>query len=127
MKKILPQLLMAVCVCMCCSCVVMQKEYESQASTAKRTETEIPIYTAEPQLRSYEEMAHYEAVGSNITSFNRVLARVKKQARRDGCEALVKVKFYRQPIGAGRRPATFPKIVAVGVRFTDRGELANNQ
>jgi hypothetical protein len=104
----------------------MHKEYGSKGATAKRTESEIPVYTAEPQTRSYQEMAHYEAVGSNITSFDRVLARIKNQARRDGCQALVKVKFYRQPIGSGRKPATFPKIQAIGIRFTDREDLANN-
>lgn len=122
--KFLPQVLVAVCIMLCCSCVVMHKDYEAEA-TAKRIEGIIPVYTSEPALRSYQELAHYEAVGSNVTSFKKVLARITRQARRDGCEALVHVKFYRQPIGAGRKPSTFPKIEAVGVRFTDRGELAN--
>lgn len=123
--KFLQNLVLAVCIGMCCSCVVMHKNYEAEA-TAKRTEGIIPVYTAEPELRNYEEVAHYEAVGSNVTSFKKVLARVRRQARKDGCEALVKVKFYRQPIGAGRKPATFPKVEATGVRFTDRNGLANN-
>jgi|GEM_PF-2307357 len=125
MIKYLPQILLAACIGLSSGCVVMNKNYATAVKT-ERTDGDIPVYTSEPALRTYQEITHYEAIGSNVTSFDRVLTRIRQQARRDGCQALVKVKFYRQPLGAGRHPSTFPKIEAVGIRFTDRADLANN-
>ncbi len=124
MKKILYSILIGQGL-WCSSCVMLHKNYQSEQH-AQRTKTDIPIFTQEPELRTYEEVSHYEAVGSNITSFDRVLARIKNQAKRDGCEALVRVKFYRQPIGSGVKPTSFPTIEAVGIRFVERNKLANN-
>lgn len=100
------------------ACVKIQSNCHTQVQTP-RTETEIGVYTSQPTFRSFRETAKYEAIGSNITSFERVLERVKNQARRDGCEALVNVRFSKQPIGSGRFSSAFPKVEAVGVVFED--------
>jgi hypothetical protein len=99
------------------SCVKIQSNCHPQLQT--RTENEIGVYTTQPTFRSFRETVKYEAIGSNITSFERVLERVKNQARRDGCEALVNVRFSKQPIGNGRFSSAFPKVEAVGVVFED--------
>ncbi len=100
------------------SCVRVQRSCDPELKNPKK-ETEISVYTTQPIFRSYRETVRYEAIGSNITSFDRVLARIKNQAKRDGCEALVNVKFYKQPIGTGRFNSSFPKIEATGVIFED--------
>lgn len=124
MKKILHGILVVQLV-WCSSCVMMHKNYPGEKQK-ERTKTDIPVFTQEPTLRSYEEVSHYEAVGSNITSFDRVLARIKHQAKRDGCQALVRVKFFRQPIGTGVKSTYFPTIQAVGIRFVESDKMANN-
>jgi hypothetical protein len=100
------------------SCVKVQSNCHPHVQTP-RTENEIGVYTTQPTFRSFRETVKYEAIGSNITSFERVLERVKNQARRDGCEALVNVRFSKQPIGSGRFSSAFPKVEAVGVVFED--------
>ncbi len=112
--------------CLGSGCVVINKSSEAQQVSIQRIKEDIPVFTAEPTMREYEEISHYEAIGSNISSFDRVLVRIKSQARRDGCEALVKVRFYRQTIGRGARAATFPTIEAVGIRYAKQNGLANN-
>ena len=102
------------------SCVKVQRNCQpSPQNSHPDADTEISVYTSQPTFRSFRETVKYEAIGSNITSFERVLERIKDQARRDGCEALVNVKFYKQPIGNGRFSSAFPKIEAVGVVFED--------
>jgi hypothetical protein len=115
-KKFL--LLMAAIVVFTNGCVVLRQDQQTPQNTAaRRTEGEIPLFSTPPDLRDYRELTRYEAVGSNITSFNRVLTRLKRRAERDGCDALVKVRFYRQAIGTGRRAASFPTVEAVGIRY----------
>jgi hypothetical protein len=102
------------------SCVKVQRNCQPALQNPQPDhDTEISVYTSQPTFRSFRETVKYEAIGSNITSFERVLERIKSQARRDGCEALVHVKFYKQPIGSGRFSSAFPKIEAVGVVFED--------
>lgn len=102
------------------SCVKVQSNCHPKVQTPRPdTDNEIGVYTSQPTFRSFRETVKYEAIGSNITSFERVLERVKNQARRDGCEALVNVRFYKQPIGSGRFSSAFPKVEAVGVVFED--------
>ena len=98
-------------------CVVLRQDRPTQTA-ARHTGGEIPLFaTAPPDLRDYQELTRYEAVGSNITSFNRVLTRLKRRAERDGCDALVKIRFYRQALGSGKRAASFPTVEAVGIRY----------
>jgi hypothetical protein len=80
---------------------------------------EIHVFVTQPTSRAFQETMRYEAIGSNISSFEQVLKRVKCRARKDGCEALVQVKFYRQIYGNGKIGSSFPKIEAVGIRYTD--------
>jgi predicted amidophosphoribosyltransferase len=105
---------------MCSSCVQVRRceVVEAQAKLASQ-EKEVAIYTTEPIHRDYQETFKYEAIGSNITSFDKVLERIKSQARRDGCQALVHVKFYRHQLGTRKYGSSFPKIEATGIRFTD--------
>ncbi len=102
----------------CTSCVRVHRSCDPTL-TAPKKDREISVYTSQPAFRGYRETVRYEAIGSNITSFDRVLSRIKSQAKRDGCEALVNVKFYKQPIGNGRFSSAFPKIEATGVIFED--------
>lgn len=126
MKHFFRHSIFLLAVCLCGGCVIINKSSEARQASVQRIREDIPVFTAKPALREYKEISHYEAIGSNISSFDRVLTRIKSQARRDGCEALVKVRFYRQTIGRGARAATFPTIEAVGIRYAERNGLANN-
>jgi hypothetical protein len=80
---------------------------------------EVHVFVTQPTSRAYQETMRYEAIGSNISSFQHVLKRLKNRARKDGCEALVQVKFYRQNYGNGKLGSSFPKVEAIGIRYTD--------
>jgi hypothetical protein len=116
--------LLASALIICCSCVQIQRTAKIQQEIPElqadnNKESEIHVYVFQPTFRSYQETVKYEAIGSNISSFDQVLNRVKNRARKDGCEALVQVKFYRQPYGNGKLGSSFPKIEAIGVRYTE--------
>jgi hypothetical protein len=112
---------------LCCSCVQIQKAEKispviplQEAKIADtETDSDINVYVFKPAFRSYQETVIYEAIGSNISSFDQVLNKVKSRARKDGCEALVQVKFYRQAYGNGKLGSSFPKIEAIGVKYTE--------
>src|SRR3712207_3816818 len=72
--------------------IVSQQQLEEEKSNYI---SEVHVFVTQPTSRAYQETMRYEAIGSNISSFDHVLKRVKNRARRDGCEALVQVKFYR--------------------------------
>ncbi len=116
--------LLASVLIICCSCVQIQRTAKIQQETPElqadsNRESDIEVFVFQPNFRSYQETVKYEAIGSNISSFDQVLNRVKSRARKDGCEALVQVKFYRQPYGNGKLGSSFPKIEAIGVRYTE--------
>ena len=122
---------------LCCSCVQIQRaekisnivplqqaKIEAKASdeatiTDDIADNDINVYVFQPTFRSFQETVKYEAIGSNISSFDQVLNKVKSRARKDGCEALVQVKFYRQAYGNGKLGSSFPKIEAIGVKYTE--------
>lgn len=112
---------------LCCSCVQIQKADKispvvpvQQASISDDdADSQIHVYVFQPTFRSFQETVKYEAIGSNISSFDQVLNKVKSRARKDGCEALVQVKFYRQAYGNGKLGSSFPKIEAIGVKYTE--------
>ncbi|QHT70114.1 hypothetical protein GXP67_27440 [Rhodocytophaga rosea] len=106
-----------------CSCVQLQRSEEIVSQQQLEEESnyinEVHVFVTQPTARAYQETMRYEAIGSNISSFEHVLKRVKKRARKDGCEALVQVKFYRQMFGNGKLGSSFPKVEAIGIRYTD--------
>lgn len=112
---------------LCCSCVQIQKAekirpvipVQEAKNVEDDSESQINVYVFTPAFRSYQETVKYEAIGSNISSFDQVLNKVKSRARKDGCEALVQVKFYRQAYGNGKLGSSFPKIEAIGVKYTE--------
>jgi hypothetical protein len=112
---------------LCCSCVQIQKAekispvipLQEAKMTDNDSDSDINVYVFKPAFRSYQETVIYEAIGSNISSFDQVLNKVKSRARKDGCEALVQVKFYRQAYGNGKLGSSFPKIEAIGVKYTE--------
>jgi hypothetical protein len=116
--------LLTLLISFCTSCVQIQRSDKIQpvveAEELKSKDSDdIHVFVFKPTFRTYQETVRYEAIGSNISSFDQVLNRIKSRARKDGCEALVQVKFYRQVYGNGRLGSSFPKIEAVGVRYTD--------
>jgi hypothetical protein len=112
---------------LCCSCVQIQKAEKISPVVPLQeakiqdddSESNINVYVFQPTFRSFQETVKYEAIGSNISSFDQVLNKVKSRARKDGCEALVQVKFYRQAYGNGKLGSSFPKIEAIGVKYTE--------
>jgi hypothetical protein len=112
---------------LCCSCVQIQKAEKIRPVVPLQeakildddSESNINVYVFQPTFRSFQETVKYEAIGSNISSFDQVLNKVKSRARKDGCEALVQVKFYRQAYGSGKLGSSFPKIEAIGVKYTE--------
>jgi hypothetical protein len=96
--------------------IVVQQQLEEEKSNYIN---EVHVFVTQPTSRAYQETMRYEAIGSNISSFEQVLKRVKHRARKDGCEALVQVKFYRQIYGNGKLGSSFPKVEAIGIRYTD--------
>lgn len=108
---------------LCCSCVQIQKAEKITPvvplQQASIDDDQINVYVFQPTFRSYQETVKYEAIGSNISSFDQVLNKVKSRARKDGCEALVQVRFYRQAYGSGKLGSSFPKIEAIGVKYTE--------
>ncbi len=108
---------------LCCSCVQIQKAEKISPvvplQEASIDDDQINVYVFQPAFRSYQETVKYEAIGSNISSFDQVLNKVKTRARKDGCEALVHVRFYRQAYGSGKLGSTFPKVEAIGVKYTE--------
>jgi hypothetical protein len=96
--------------------IVSQQQLEEEKSNYI---SEVHVFVTQPTSRAYQETMRYEAIGSNISSFEHVLRRVKNRARKDGCEALVQVKFYRQIYGNGKLGSSFPKVEAIGIRYTD--------
>ena len=112
---------------LCCSCVQIQKAdkispvipVQEAKNIEDGSDSRISVYVFKPAFRSYQETVKYEAIGSNISSFDQVLNKVKSRARKDGCEALVQVKFYRQAYGNGKLGSSFPKIEAIGVKYTE--------
>jgi hypothetical protein len=112
---------------MCCSCVQIQKAdkispvvpVQEAKMIDEDSDSQIQVYVFQPTFRSFQETVKYEAIGSNISSFDQVLNKVKSRARKDGCEALVQVKFYRQAYGNGKLGSSFPKIEAIGVKYTE--------
>lgn len=128
MKKSVPCIklsyMLGLCLALLSSCVQIQRSENiiPQAQKAEEHNSyneEIHVFVTQPTARAYQETMRYEAIGSNISSFEQVLNRVKQRARKDGCEALVQVKFYRQIYGNGKLGSSFPKIEAVGIRYTD--------
>jgi hypothetical protein len=108
----------------CTSCVQIQRSDKIQpvvqAEEFKSKDSDdIHVFVFKPTFRTYQETVKYEAIGSNISSFDQVLNKIKSRAKKDGCEALVQVKFYRQLYGNGKLGSSFPKIEAIGVRYTD--------
>jgi hypothetical protein len=105
------------------ACVQLQRSekivLQQQPEETNNYIDEINVFVTQPTSRSYQETMRYEAIGSNISSCHHVLKRVKKRARKDGCEALVQVKFYRQIYGNGKLGSSFPKVEAIGIRYTD--------
>jgi hypothetical protein len=106
-------------VCFSSACMRMK----STGVTAKKApaeyvaDEEIEVFVSKPVNRHFQEAMHYEIIGSNLVSYDRLLNRVKSQARKDGCEALVQVKFYKQQYS--KIGSAFPAIEAVGVRYVD--------
>lgn len=124
-KKTRSGSLLVMFVCILSSCVQMQRTENIVPQVVVKQEEkpsyndEIHVFVTQPAFRDYQETMRYEAIGSNISSFEQVLNRVKSRARKDGCEALVQVKFYRQIYGNGKLGSSFPKVEAIGIRYTD--------
>lgn len=96
------------------ACMRMQSSGTANKAIPEEDE-EIEVYISQPENKTYQEAMRYAIVGSNLITFERLLNRVKDQARKDGCEALVQVKFYKQQYS--KIGSSFPAIEAVGVRF----------
>lgn len=91
----------------------------AEAKIDRDRDRAINVFVTEPKFRGYEQTMVYEAIGSNVSSFDQVLNHIKNRARRDGCEALVQVKFYRQLHGSGKLGTSFPKVEAIGIRYVE--------
>ena len=58
--------------------VVQAEEFKSKDSD------DIHVFVFKPTFRTYQETVRYEAIGSNISSFDQVLNKIKSRAKKDG-------------------------------------------